>query len=273
MTEHVDVAIIGGGIAGLTAAYRLVSQAPSLRIALYEASDRLGGKIMTEHVDQPDGRFLVEAGPDAFLAQKPWARELIEELCLSGQLVPINSLDRPVAILKNGKPIDLPDGIPLIAPTRLAPFLRSPLLGWGGKARTMLEPVIPARTEDSDESLGSFVRRRLGSEALDWIAEPLAAGVYNADPDRLSMLATFPGFHDLERKHGSVIHGLRVREEAIGRVRAGVPLARGWDGSPCRRTGIPHRSKRVYRQLSYEARTELGWWIPGDDTESIAGGR
>jgi oxygen-dependent protoporphyrinogen oxidase len=208
--ERVDVAVAGGGIAGLCASYRLMTRAPHLTCVLLEASDRLGGKVLTETIERPEGRFILEAGPDAFLAQKPWARQLAEEIGLGNRLVPINQVPQPVSVLKNGRPVSLPDGVSLLAPTKLRPFLRSPLLSARGKARTALDLVISAKSDDADESLADFVRRRLGPDALDWIAEPLMAGIYNADPEHLSLLATFPNFRKVEREHRSLIRGLRT---------------------------------------------------------------
>lgn len=212
--DSVDVAIIGGGIAGLTVAYRLVQQSRGLRVVLVEASERLGGKILTETVDTQDGRFIVEGGPDAFLVQKPWAKALVEELGLGERLVPINMVAAPVSILKGGRPVSMPAGVSLLAPTRYGLFLRSPLLSTGGKARVLRELQIPASTETADESIAAFVARRFGPEAIDWLAEPLLAGIYNAEPERMSLLATFPQFRALERDHGSLIRGLRAAAKA-----------------------------------------------------------
>jgi oxygen-dependent protoporphyrinogen oxidase len=210
----IDVAIVGGGFAGLCVAHRLRQRAPQLRCLLFDASDRLGGKVLTETIELDDGRFVVEAGPDAFLAQKPWARMLAEELGLATRLIPINSVPQPVGILKRGRIVALPEGVSLLAPTKIWPFLRSPLLSLRGKAVVALDLGLPADAGDDDESLAAFVRRRLGREALDWIAEPLMAGIYNADPERLSLLATFPNFRAIEREHGSVIRGLRIAARA-----------------------------------------------------------
>ena len=238
MITRVAVAVVGGGLAGLCVADRLRRDAPDLTVRVYEASDRPGGKLLSERIETGDGVFLVEAGADAWLAQKLWASELVEELGLSGEVIPIARLPRPVAILKDGRPIDLPPGVSLIAPARLWPFLRSPLLSLGGKVRMAGDLVIRPRVGDADESLGAFVEHRLGRDALDLIAEPLAAGIYNADPDQMSLLATFPQLRRLEREHGSVIRGLRKASrkhlpspatagEGLG-VRAGLEANGGW---------------------------------------------
>lgn len=216
MISHCDIAIIGGGLAGLGVADRLRAVAPDVACHVFEATDRAGGKLTTELIDLGTGRCLVEGGPDAFLARKPWAGELIANLGLSDQLIPINALPHPVAILKQGKPIPLPDGVSLIAPTRLWPFLTSDLLSPIGKMRVAGDFLLPRATAKSDESIGAFVTRRLGREALDWLAEPIAAGIYNADPNLLSLGATFPYLRQIEQSRRSVIRGLRAARKANG---------------------------------------------------------
>lgn len=210
-----DVAIVGGGFAGLAVAYALTKRHPALDWHLFEASDRLGGKVKTERIVHQDGEFLVEAGPDAMLTTKPWGRDLAVELGLGQRLLPINSLPAPAAIVKHGRIIDLPDGIALAAPTKLIPFARTRLLSPSGKLRAAADILLPARRQSEDESVGGFIRRRLGREMLDWIAEPMMAGIYNADPDDLSLRATFPRFEALEQTHRSLIRGLRATRPSI----------------------------------------------------------
>lgn len=215
--EQVDVAIVGGGIAGLSLAHRLRADAPLLRVALLEAGDRLGGKVATERVETRDGRFIVEQGPDAFLTQKPWAMDLARELGLDDRIVPIATVPHPASVLKRGAPHRLPQGVSLLAPTRFGPFLRSSLLSPLGRARALADLAVPRPDDEEDESLADFVRRRLGREALDWIAEPLMAGIYNADSERMGMAATFPAMQRLEHVHGSLIRGLRAaRRRTVG---------------------------------------------------------
>lgn len=207
------VAIVGGGIAGLSTAWYLERQAAAqgvdLAYTLLESGMRWGGKILTEQVDSDgDSPFIIEAGPDSFLTQKPWALQLAHELGLGGQLLGTNDGQRSTYVLKHGRPVVLPDGLMLIVPTRLLPFVRSPLLSPWGKLRMGLDWLMPARRDDADETLAQFVRRRLGREALDKIAEPLLSGIYNADAERQSILATFPRFRHIEREHGSLIRGM-----------------------------------------------------------------
>ena len=205
MTER-RIAIVGGGITGLAAAYFLKERAQVLQrpveIVLIEAAGRLGGKIVTERVQG----FLIEGGPDAFLTQKPWALQLCERLGLADQLV----APRPgkTYVLLGGKLRRLPEGAMGLVPTRLGSFLKSDLFSAWGKLRMGLDLLIPPRRDGQDESLASFIRRRLGREALERLAEPLLAGVYAADPDRLSLLATFPRLREMERRYGNLTKGV-----------------------------------------------------------------
>jgi protoporphyrinogen/coproporphyrinogen III oxidase len=196
------VAIIGGGISGLSAAYALHKrQVPYL---LLEAGRSLGGVIRTETRDG----FLLEGGPDSMLAQKPEGIALCRELGLGDRLVPTNPDLRSVYILHRRKLHPLPEGMMLAVPTKILPFARSGLFSWPGKLRMGLDLVIPGRNGRGDESIASFLRRRFGQEAVERLGEPLLAGIHAGDPERLSILATFPRFRDLERQHGSLVRGM-----------------------------------------------------------------
>ncbi|MFO7167263.1 MAG: protoporphyrinogen oxidase [Chloroflexota bacterium] len=226
-TPH--IAIVGGGIAGMSAAYYLQRAAHAagleVRTTLIERDVRLGGKIVTERLGE-GGQFVVEGGPDSFVAQKPWAVELARELGLGDELIGSNPLPRTTCVLHRGRPHPLPEGTQLIVPTRLLPFARTPLLSPLGKLRVALDLVIPPRAADGDESLAEFIRRRMGAEALDRLAEPLLAGIHNADCERQSLLATFPRFRDMERRHGGLIRGaLAARRERERRSSPQSPLA------------------------------------------------
>ncbi|MFQ5343769.1 MAG: protoporphyrinogen oxidase, partial [Anaerolineae bacterium] len=211
------VIVIGGGIAGLSTAYYLQKQAAEAGIpidcTLIESAPRFGGKIATMRRDG----FVIEGGPDSFLTQKPWALQLARELGLYDRLLGTNDDRRKVYVLSNGRLVELPDGVMLVVPTKIMPFVTSPLISWPGKLRMGLDLVIPPRRLNGDESLASFIRRRLGQEALDKIAEPLMAGIHVADPERLSLQATFPRFIDLEQKHGSLIRGMLRRKGERGK--------------------------------------------------------
>lgn len=202
------VIIVGGGIVGLSTAYYLQEEARAagqpLTYTLLEGEPSLGGNIITEHVDG----FVVEGGPDCFLSRKPWAAELCRRLGLGDELMDTNDARRKVFVLNRGRLTPLPDGVMLIVPTRIAPFLISSLISWPGKVRMGLDLFIPPRRDGGDESVADFVRRRLGQEALDKIAEPLMSGIHVSDPERQSLLGTFPRFRDLELQHGSLIRGM-----------------------------------------------------------------
>jgi protoporphyrinogen/coproporphyrinogen III oxidase len=223
--RRLRVAIIGGGISGLSAAWYLQAEAAAhdleLEYTLLESSPRWGGKILTERVEAPGGEsFLIEAGPDSFLTQKPWALQLARELGLDERLLGTNDHQRTVFVLNKGRPVPLPEGLLLIVPTKFLPFALSPLISPLGKLRMGLDLLIPAKRDDADETLADFIRRRLGNEALDKIAEPLLAGIYNAEAEQQSLLATFPRFRDLEKRHGSLIRAMlaarRQRSAATG---------------------------------------------------------
>ncbi|MBI3015457.1 MAG: protoporphyrinogen oxidase [Candidatus Tectomicrobia bacterium] len=215
--------MVGGGVAGLAAANRLVEERARgelpLEIILLEAEPRLGGVIRTVRRDG----FLIESGPDSFITEKPWAIDLCRRLGLEGELIGTNEACRRSFIIRGGRLMPVPEAFYLLAPARLGPFLSTPIFSWPGKFRMMLDLFLPRRKVDADESLASFVRRRLGKEALERMAQPMVAGIYTADPERLSLRATFPRFHEMERVHGSMIRALRAR------VRN--PSARGQEAS------------------------------------------
>jgi protoporphyrinogen/coproporphyrinogen III oxidase len=198
------VVVVGGGIAGLAAAHRLIElnneKSLDLEVMLIEASPRLGGVIATEKV----GDFIVEAGPDSFITEKPWALRLCERLGLASRLVSTQAANHKIYVVHKGKLQALPEGFFLLAPTRLWPFVQTPLFSLSGKLRMAAEIFLPRGAMDRDESLGAFVRRRFGAEALDRVAQPLIGGIYAADPDQLSLSATMPRFKDMERTRRSV---------------------------------------------------------------------
>ena len=204
-----DIIVIGGGISGLAAAHRLteLSRAGSTayRVTLLEASDRLGGVIATEHADN----LLLELGPDSYITDKPAALRLCERLGLADRLIAPQQGGLKLYTVHRGALEPLPEGFLLMAPTRVGSVLQSPVFSWSGKLRMALEPLIPRRSRDGDESLASFVRRRLGREVLERVAQPLIGGIYASDPEALSLAATMPRFREMERSHGSVIVGSR----------------------------------------------------------------
>ncbi|MBI2152829.1 MAG: protoporphyrinogen oxidase [Candidatus Rokubacteria bacterium] len=209
--------MVGGGIGGLAAAHRLTElsreRGEPIDLTLLEARDRLGGTIATERTQG----FLIEAGPDSFISEKPWALALAERLGLAGRLVRTDDRFRQTWVVFRGRLEPLPEGFQLLAPARLGPLLSSRLFSWRGKLRMAMDVVLPRRVGSEDESLGSFVRRRLGVEALERVAQPLVAGIYTADPDLLSLAATMPRFLEMERAHRSLILALwRASRKAQG---------------------------------------------------------
>lgn len=204
----VSVAVVGGGITGLAAAYRLTElsrqRGIALKLTLLEARDRLGGTIATERA----GGFLIEAGPDSFLSEKPWALALCERLSVTHRLVRTDDRFRQTFVVHRGRLHPLPEAFQLLAPTRLMPLFASSLFSWPGKLRMAMDLIVPRGQPNEEESLGAFVRRRLGREALERVAQPLVAGIYTADPDQLSLAATLPRFLEMERQHRSVILAL-----------------------------------------------------------------
>lgn len=208
------VAVVGGGIAGLAAAHRVLERGGgAAEVVLLEASQRLGGGIGTEH----ERGFTLERGADTILTEKPWAADLCGRLGVP--LVGTREGERRTFVVHENRLEPLPDGFLLLAPTSLGPLVRSPLFTWAGKLRMALDLVLP-RGRGGDESLASFVRRRLGREALERVAQPLVGGIYSGDPEKLSLAATMPRFLEIERRHRSVILGLRAAARLTGTTRA-----------------------------------------------------
>jgi oxygen-dependent protoporphyrinogen oxidase len=199
------IAVIGGGIAGLAAAHRLVELDPACRVTLLEAGPRLGGVLSTIH----EHGFQVEQSADNFITTVPWGVNLCKRLGLADQLIQTNPDYRQTFVVRAGRLYRLPDGFLMMAPTQLWPLAVTPILSPLGKLRAALEYFIPPRADDADESMASFVRRRLGREVFDRLVEPLVGAVYAADMEKLSVLATLPRFRDMEREHGSLIRAMR----------------------------------------------------------------
>lgn len=212
------IVIIGGGITGLAAAWEL--QQHDVPFILLEASDRLGGKIKTVRADG----FIIEGAADSFLATKPWAWQLCREIGLGDQLIGTNDHNRKVFILKDGKLQTMPRGMRLLVPVDPAGILESDLFSEEGKRRMLAEPEVPGSFSGqgksprelyqplNDESLASFVRRRFGEEALAVLGEPLMAGIHTADPEILSMRASYPDYLEKEWQYGNVTIPTRQTE-------------------------------------------------------------
>jgi oxygen-dependent protoporphyrinogen oxidase len=220
------VVVVGGGIAGLAAAHRLLEVGRErdrpCEVMLLEKRTRLGGSIWTERTDG----FVIEAGPDSFISEKPWALRLCERLGFTSRLVQTRDEHRRTFIVHDGALHALPEGFLLLAPTQLWPMVWSRLFTWPGKMRMGLDLVLPRSRGTSDESLGSFVTRRLGREALERVAQPLVGGIYTADPDDLSLAATMPRFLEMERRYRSIIWAMWAQARRAPSASRGTSGAR-----------------------------------------------
>jgi oxygen-dependent protoporphyrinogen oxidase len=197
------IAIIGGGISGLSAAYTLEEKRQSgtpVQYTLFESSARLGGVLVTDHVDG----CILEAGPDSFLTEKPWAADLCRKVGLGDQLIGSNDADRKTYILTKGKLVVLPDGLMFMVPTKIIPTVLSPLFSVRTKMRMAAEWFHPPHKASEDETVAQMVERHYGSEMVDLLADPLLSGVYGGEASQLSVRAVLPRFADMEAKHGSL---------------------------------------------------------------------
>ena len=214
MTAH--VVIVGGGISGLAALEQLTRVAPSLNVTLLEASPRLGGHIRTER----SGDFLMEAGPDVILASKPAATDLATRVGLGDRLHGTSSRVRGSYILHGTRLLRMPDGITGLVPSRFTPFVTTPLVSPLGKLRVGMEYFIPPRRNAPDESIQSFVTRRLGRTMYENLVEPLLSGISAGDGSKLSMEAMFPQLRSYEREYGGLVKGMLAIKQQQRRVRA-----------------------------------------------------
>ncbi len=202
------ITIIGGGIAGLATAFYLEKKAREesreIQYVLLERDDRWGGKIATEFVDG----FLVEGGPDLLLTQKPAGIQLCKDLGLADRLIPTNNDRQRTFLVRDGKLVAFPEDFSLV-PSKFWPLVTSPLFSLCGKVRMGLEVFVPRRRDEGDESLASFIGRRLGKEAVR-IGGAMLAGIHSADAERLSMRGAFPMYVAMEQRYGSLIKGVRA---------------------------------------------------------------
>jgi len=218
------IAVLGGGISGLTAAYTLAQAREAgapIEEFLIEGSQRLGGVIQTEHIEG----FVVEGGPDSFISEKPEAAALCRELGLGDSLIGSNDAERKTYILHHGQLVPLPDGLMLLVPTRIWPLMNSPLLPFGSKVGIIGEWFSqPRKAGDTDESVASFVRRHFGDAMLENIVEPLLAGIYGGDSGSLSMASVLPRFVEMERTYGSLVRGALEARWSRNKVSKGSKL-------------------------------------------------
>ena len=197
------IAIVGGGISGLAAAFALEEHrrnGAALEYVLYESSPRLGGVLRTEHIDG----YVVEAGPDSFLSEKPWAADLCRAVGLGNQLIGSNDAERKTYILVRERLVAIPDGLMFMVPTKILPSMLSPLFSWKTKVRMAAELFQRPHAQEGDESVASLVERHYGAEMVDRLADPLLSGIYGGEATALSVRAVLPRFAEMERTHGSL---------------------------------------------------------------------
>jgi protoporphyrinogen/coproporphyrinogen III oxidase len=230
------IIIIGGGAAGLGAAYkvtRAASEGYDVEFVLIEKDRRLGGKIQTEMVPDPSeqGRFVVDGGPDCFLTEKPACHRIAKLTGMFDDELPTDDSRKRTWILSRGKLHQMPDGVMMFAPTKFVPFATTGLFSWQGKIRMAVDLFIPRRKvapgEFNDETLESFVVRRMGRECLDRLAEPLVGGVHASDPAQMSLAATFPRLLEMEQKYGSLMKAFIATRRKIEEVRRKYPAKPG----------------------------------------------
>jgi oxygen-dependent protoporphyrinogen oxidase len=236
MPERVRrVVIVGGGITGLAAARAALAQSRQrgspAQVTVFEASARLGGKMVTERVDG----YVLDGGPDSWVVTKPQATALAQALGLGGSIVGTNQANRRYYVAWGDALHAVPEGLVLGVPTQLGPLARTGLFSWRGKARMAMEPFIPARRfeGDDDESIADFATRRLGREAAERLVAPLLGGISAGDASDLSVRASFPQLLAMERQHGSLVRGMLAakRERLAAQARAGQGGGKGMTGS------------------------------------------
>ena len=263
------VVIVGGGISGLAAAHRLVELGhEKTQIVLIEAGGRLGGTLETKHRDG----FLLERGPDSFISEKPEAVALAKRLGLESRLIQTNEQFRRSFIVRNGRLRPVPEGFQLLAPSRAWPFITTDIFSFIGKLRMAADLVLPRQNGREDESLASFVRRRLGQEALDRMAQPMVGGIYTADPETLSLRATLPRFLDMERDHRSLILAMMRQGQKAGTSGARYSLFLSFDRgmevlvNALEKVVLNVRLKTRIEELSFNSGT---WRLKADSGETL----
>jgi protoporphyrinogen/coproporphyrinogen III oxidase len=241
----IRIAIIGGGISGLSAAYSLEEKRRSggnFEYVLYESSPQLGGVLRTEKIDG----CVVEAGPDSFVTEKPWAADLCRELGLGDELIGSNDADRKTYILTRGRLVEMPDGLMFMVPTKILPTGLSPLFSWKTKLRMTQELFHPPRAVDHDESVADFVARHYGSEMVDRLADPLLSGVYGGEAANLSVRAVLPRFAEMEKNYGSLGRAMLAARKKMrsSPAKMAPPLFTSL------KDGMQHMAESVVRRLN-----------------------
>ena len=262
-----NIAILGAGTSGLAAAYRLQQLMPQAVLRVFDRRSRTGGVLETLSRDG----FQIEQSADNFITTVPWGLQLCKELGLDSELVQTNPNVRRTYVVRKGKLHLLPDGFLMMAPTKLMPMATTPILSPLGKLRAGLELLIPPRKDDIDESMATFVRRRLGCEVFERLVEPLVSGVYAADMEKLSVLATLPRFREMERQYGSLIWAMQrqlkankaahLAEQSGARYSMFVTLRNGLSviGETIAQR-LPPGSLKLNTEITQIDKTPEGWW-------------
>jgi oxygen-dependent protoporphyrinogen oxidase len=217
------IVVIGSGVTGLAAGYALkekVEGDKDVEFLVLEKDDKPGGQIETVLEDG----YVLEGGPDCFISEKPWAFEFASKVGLDDELVSTVSASGGTYILKKGKLVRMPEGVMMMIPTKFKPFIKTKLISWPGKIRAAMDVFIPRRKNlDEDEALSSFVRRRLGQEILDVLAEPLIGGIHASDPDTMSLASTFPRFLKMEKDDRSLIMAMMKSKKKMAKMMKDKP--------------------------------------------------
>ena len=273
MTQK-KVAVVGGGISGLTAAFRLQKQLPNAQIELFESDSQTGGVLRThQHQD-----WLIESSADMFASDPSFAVDLCNEIGLE-QLCSTNPVGRRAYVVRNRQLVPVPAGLSLMQPRQLKSVLQTPILSFSGRLRMLAERNVPRRHSEQDESVFSFATRRLGLEAYQRLIQPLVGGIYSADAKRLSMQATMQRFVEMEREFGSLILAAKsssttsstgsIEQESSG-ARYGMFLA-PQDGMASMVVRLTAELNRVTlhrnRPVTSLTRDETGWQITIQDSD------
>ncbi len=275
-TPRRRVAVLGGGISGLAAAWRLSKIAPELDVVLWEKTGRVGGVIGSKQIDG----FHLEASVDNFITTVPWALDLCKELGFENELTSTNNRYRRTFVVRKRRLYPLPDGFMTMAPTKLYPMATTPLLSPFGKLRCALELILPRRRSTEEESIAAFVTRRLGREAFERLVEPLVGGIYGGDASRLSLQATLPRFAEMERKDRSLIWSMKKSQKKAKRVKREeesgarysffLTLSSGMESLPRRLAERLESENRARVELNREAvkleKASDGGWLLTDST-------
>ncbi|HEX4284369.1 MAG TPA: protoporphyrinogen oxidase [Terracidiphilus sp.] len=257
-------AIIGGGIAGLAAAFELEkarAAGSDVAYTLFESSGRLGGVLSSEIVNGA----VLEYGPDSFLSEKAAGAELCRELGLGDQLIASNDTERKTYVVVRNRLVPLPDGLMFLVPTKLIPTAMTRLFSLGTKIRMGLELLLPPRPNDQDESVASLVERHFGPEAVDRLADPLLSGIFGGDATQLSARTVLPKLVEMEAKHGSLTRGMLAAHK---QMRAKMAAQQQNSGAPSGRPDARRSPRGIFTTLrggmqqlvdAIEAKLEPSW--------------